>query len=66
MRDPIFERYKDVLKAGHVAVLQGRFDDAVRTASRAAELAERGSEPARVADIRRNLDRYRDRQTAVR
>jgi tetratricopeptide (TPR) repeat protein len=44
----------------------GRFDDAVRTASRAAELAERERDSARVADIRRDLDRYRARLTAER
>ena len=36
MSDPLFERYKEALKAGHVAVLQGRLEDALeqyRTAS---------------------------------
>ncbi len=54
----------DTLAAAYAA--GGRFDDAVRTASRAAELAEREHDPAQLADIRRNLDRYRTRQTAAR
>ena len=36
MSDPLFERYKEALKVGHVAVLQGRLEDALeqyRTAS---------------------------------
>jgi tetratricopeptide (TPR) repeat protein len=40
MSDPLFERYKEALKAGHVAVLRGRLDDALdhyRTASAIAE-----------------------------
>ncbi len=54
----------DTLAAAYAA--GGRFDDAVRTAARAAELAERDHDAARLADIRRNLDRYRARQTASR
>ena len=29
MVDPIFERYKEALKAGHLAVLRGRADEAI-------------------------------------
>jgi len=54
----------DTLAAAYAAA--GRFDDAIRTASRAAELAESRNDSARLADIRRNLDRYRARQTAAR
>jgi tetratricopeptide (TPR) repeat protein len=57
-------RHLDTLAAAYAA--GGRFDDAVRTAARAAELAEQDRDPARLADIRRNLDRYRARQTAAR
>ena len=39
MPDPIFERYKEVLKAGHVAVLQGRLDDALDHYREAAAIA---------------------------
>ncbi|HMJ79711.1 MAG TPA: tetratricopeptide repeat protein [Candidatus Dormibacteraeota bacterium] len=39
MPDPIFERYKEVLKAGHVAVLQGRLDDALDRYREAAAIA---------------------------
>ncbi|MGZ3632144.1 MAG: tetratricopeptide repeat protein [Candidatus Limnocylindrales bacterium] len=45
MRDPIFERYKDVLKAGHVAVLQGRFDDALGHYREAAAMADERALP---------------------
>jgi spermidine synthase len=54
----------DTLAAAYAA--GGRFDDAVRTAARAAELAERQHDATRLADIRRNLDRYRARLTAAR
>ena len=54
----------DTLAAAYAA--GGRFDDAVRTAARAAELAEHGADATQLAGIRRNLDRYRARQTAAR
>jgi len=54
----------DTLAAAYAA--GGRFDEAVRTAARAAELAEQGADPTHLAGIRRNLDRYRARQTAAR
>jgi Flp pilus assembly protein TadD len=54
----------DTLAAAYAA--SGRFDDAVRTAARAAELAEQGDDSAELAGIRRNLDRYRARLTAAR
>jgi tetratricopeptide (TPR) repeat protein len=37
--DPIFERYKEALKAGHVAVLRGRSDEAIAHYREAAEIA---------------------------
>jgi hypothetical protein len=37
--DPIFERYKEALKAGHVAVLRGRADEAIGFYREAAEIA---------------------------
>ena len=54
----------DTLAAAYAAA--GRWDDAVRAASRAAELAEQQRDSVLLADIRRNLDRYRARQTAAR
>ena len=39
MPDPIFERYKEALKAGHVAVLRGRSDEAIAHYREAAEIA---------------------------
>ena len=39
MPDPIFERYKEALKAGHVAVLRGRSDEAIAHHREAAEIA---------------------------
>jgi tetratricopeptide (TPR) repeat protein len=54
----------DTLAAAYAA--GGRFDDAVRTAARAAELAEHDADATQLAGIRRNLDRYRARQTAAR
>jgi tetratricopeptide (TPR) repeat protein len=54
----------DTLAAAYAA--GGRFEDAVRTAARAAELAERNADATQLAGIRRNLDRYRARQTAAR
>jgi tetratricopeptide (TPR) repeat protein len=53
--------YLDTLAAAYAA--DGRFDDAVRTATRAAELAE--DDRAQHATILRNLDRYRAHQPAA-
>lgn len=39
MPDPIFERYKEALRAGHVAALRGRPDDALERYREAAALA---------------------------
>ena len=39
MPDPIFERYKEALKAGHVAVLRGRSDEAIAHYREAADIA---------------------------
>jgi tetratricopeptide (TPR) repeat protein len=39
MADPIFERYKEALRAGHVAALRGRLDDALVQYRAAAEIA---------------------------
>lgn len=39
MPDPIFERYKEALKAGHVAVLRGLLDKALAHYREAAEIA---------------------------
>ena len=39
MVDPIFERYKEALKAGHLAVLRGRADEAIGHYREAAEIA---------------------------
>jgi tetratricopeptide (TPR) repeat protein len=40
MTDPVFERYKDALKAGHVAVMRGRPKDALEHYAEAARLAD--------------------------
>ncbi len=39
MADPIFERYKEALRAGHVAALRGRLDDALAQYRVAAAIA---------------------------
>ncbi len=39
MADPIFERYKEALRAGHVAALRGRLDDALVQYRAAAAIA---------------------------
>jgi len=39
MTDPVFERYKEALKAGHVAVLRGRPEEAIAHYREAAEIA---------------------------
>ena len=39
MSDPLYERYKEALRAGHVAVLRGRLDDAVTAYRVASEVA---------------------------
>ena len=39
MTDLLFDRYKDALRAGHVAVLRGQLDDALSAYRRAAEVA---------------------------
>ncbi len=45
MREPTFERYKEVLKAGHVAVLQGRLDEALERYGEAATIADERALP---------------------
>jgi cytochrome c-type biogenesis protein CcmH/NrfG len=55
--------YLDTLAAAYAA--DRRFDDAVRTATRAAELAGRDRDPRQLAVILRHLDRYRAHQTAA-
>ncbi len=40
MSDPLFERYKEALKAGHVAVLRGRLEEALDHYRRASAIAE--------------------------
>lgn len=45
MSDPIFERYKEALKAGHVAVLRNRLDDALAHYREASEIAPERSLP---------------------
>ena len=39
MSDPLYERYKEALRAGHVAVLRGRLDDAIEAYRGASEVA---------------------------
>jgi len=48
----------DTLAAGYAAA--GRFDDAVRTASRALALANASGNDSLSNDIRRNLAKYRE------
>jgi tetratricopeptide (TPR) repeat protein len=45
MSDPLFERYKEALKAGHVAALRGRLDDALVQYRRAASIADERALP---------------------
>ena len=40
MSDPIFERYKEALKAGHVAVLRGRLEEALGHYETATQIAD--------------------------
>jgi len=39
MSDPLYERYKETLRAGHVAVLRGRLDEAIEAYSSASDVA---------------------------
>jgi tetratricopeptide (TPR) repeat protein len=39
MNDPLYERYKEALRAGHVAVLRGRLDEAIEAYRSASEVA---------------------------
>lgn len=39
MSDPLYERYKEALRAGHVALLRGRLDEAIESYRAAAEVA---------------------------
>jgi tetratricopeptide (TPR) repeat protein len=45
MSDPIYERYKEALKAGHVAALRGRLDDALVHYRQAAAIADERALP---------------------
>jgi tetratricopeptide (TPR) repeat protein len=45
MADPIFERYKEALKQGHMAMLKGRHKDALASYQEAASLAEHRALP---------------------
>lgn len=45
MPDRIFERYKEALKAGHVAVLRGRLEEALAQYQLAAEIADERALP---------------------
>jgi spermidine synthase len=56
-------RHFNALAAAYAAA--GRYGDAVGAASRAEELAEQQRDTALLADIRRNLARYRASQPAI-
>jgi tetratricopeptide (TPR) repeat protein len=45
MPDPVFERYKETLRAGHVAMLRGRLREALERYSTAVELADHRALP---------------------
>jgi len=45
MADPVFERYKEALKQGHMAVLKGRHKDALAHYQEAASLADHRALP---------------------
>lgn len=61
MIDPIFERYKDALKQGHVAVLRGRPKDALSRYDEAARLADHRALPhLSMASVLLELGRARE------
>ena len=45
MSDPVFERYKEALKQGHIAALAGRHKDALAKYAEAAKLADHRALP---------------------
>jgi tetratricopeptide (TPR) repeat protein len=45
MPDPVFERYKEALRAGHVAMLHGRLKEALKRYGEATELADHRALP---------------------
>src|SRR5580765_2824488 len=65
MADPVLERYKAALKAGHVAVLRGRHDEAMARYREAAEAApERGLPYSSLGGVLARLGRFEDAQAA--
>ena len=61
-KDPPEPGYLDTLAAAYAAA--GRFDDAVSTAQRAAELAAGGGNQTLAGAVRGRLERYRQHRTA--
>ncbi|MDQ3447718.1 MAG: hypothetical protein M3432_00880 [Chloroflexota bacterium] len=45
MSDPLFERYKDALKQGHLALLRGKPKEALQRYTEAAALADHRALP---------------------
>lgn len=65
MPDPIFERYKEALRAGHVAALRGRLDDALINYRRAAAIADERALPhASMAGVLLRLGRVEEAAAA--
>jgi len=65
MPDPIFERYKEALRAGHVAALRGRPDDALQHYRLAASIApDRALPHVGMADVLLRLGRHDEALTA--
>ncbi len=61
MPDPIFERYKEALRAGHVAALRGRPDDALAQYRAAAAIApDRALPHVGMAEVLLRLGRHAD------
>lgn len=61
MPDPIFERYKEALRAGHVAALRGRPDDALQHYRVAASIApDRALPHIGMADVLLRLGRHEE------
>lgn len=61
MSDPLFERYKEALKQGHMAVLRGRLKEALSRYEEAARLADHRALPhLSMGSVNLQLGRHRD------
>ncbi len=63
--DEAFERYKDALKAGHVALLRNRLQDALHHYGLAAEIADHRPLPhVSIADVLMRMRRFDEAATS--